>query len=142
MITSSDGTFHVTCNSKGFYVNRSNRTHFDPSPASKHCFSHELFETLMLYCPSLHTAWISISNRLNQDLKENPHLDAETNILDTLALAISTGKGLETTTQSFQWNASKNTMNTLSEQSYDIYRAQQELSSLYSVEELGPNREW
>ena len=142
VLTSSEGTFHVTCNAKGFYINRSNRTHFDPTPATNHCFAHELFETLMLNSPTLQSAWVNITTRLNEASKDNlqdENEDAST-VLDYLAWIYSTGRRLETSVQSFQWNAAKNPMT--SDHTYDMYRTQQELSSLYGVEELGPNREW
>jgi hypothetical protein len=49
--------FHVTCTSGGFYVNKSTRYSFDPTPAVNAHFSHELFVTLLGASPSLRSSW-------------------------------------------------------------------------------------
>jgi protein TIF31 len=52
----------VTATIMGFYINRStvergSRYNFDPSPAPKHCFSHELLDCLLQYSPAFQTSW-------------------------------------------------------------------------------------
>ena len=52
---------NITAVPTGFYVNRStivNGVHkFDPSPAAKPCFSHELLDCLLQASPSVRSAW-------------------------------------------------------------------------------------
>lgn len=52
---------HITATPVGFFVNRSSSANgackFDPSPASKPCFSHELLDCLLQYSKSLVEAW-------------------------------------------------------------------------------------
>jgi protein TIF31 len=54
-------TIHITAIPTGFYVNRSSSASgvpkFDPSPAVKPCFSHELLDCLLQCSASLSTAW-------------------------------------------------------------------------------------
>jgi hypothetical protein len=42
-----EAVFHITCTPSGFYVNKSTRHSFDPSPTVNAHFSHELFVTLL-----------------------------------------------------------------------------------------------
>ena len=53
---------HITAVPTGFYVSRSSSTNgdykFDPSPAAKHCFSHELLDCLIMASASFRKAWI------------------------------------------------------------------------------------
>ena len=49
---------HITAIPTGFYVNRSSlEAGFDPSPANKPCFSHELLDCLLQCSPSIAEAW-------------------------------------------------------------------------------------
>ena len=57
-----EGTFHVTSTPKGFYVNKSNKSLFDPTPAKNPHFSHILFQTLLSASISLRNAWIELCN--------------------------------------------------------------------------------
>lgn len=54
-------TVHVTATPIGFFVNRSSSIHgaykFDPSPARKPCFSHELLDCLLQFSPNLVDTW-------------------------------------------------------------------------------------
>ena len=55
-------TIHITAVPTGFYVNKSvtgDAEIFDPSPASKPCFSHELLDCLIAASPAIGTAWSS-----------------------------------------------------------------------------------
>ena len=61
-VTLSDGELvSVSATPIGFYINRSSLTRgsykFDPSPAEKPCFSHELMDCLILYSKSFSQAW-------------------------------------------------------------------------------------
>ena len=57
-----EGAFHVTSTPKGFYVNKSNRSLFDPTPAKNPHFSHELFQTLLSASSSLRNTWTELCN--------------------------------------------------------------------------------
>ncbi|KAL3941965.1 MAG: hypothetical protein SGBAC_003767 [Bacillariaceae sp.] len=50
-------SIHITAIPTGFYVNRSTDAKFDPSPATKACFSHELLDCLLQASSSFFTAW-------------------------------------------------------------------------------------
>ena len=137
----------------GFYVNKCNRSHFDPSPATNHCFSHELFDTLLQASPTLKAAWASATAPRSAQLEETA------SPLDVMAWMYSQGRGnlaAEGVMPKPQWNAynleayknftdgseasarpSEN-----AHHSYNLFRTQQELSSLQGVEELGAPREW
>ena len=52
-----EGVFHITCIPTGFYINKSSRQYFDPSPAAISHFSHELFTTLLGVSASLRSTW-------------------------------------------------------------------------------------
>lgn len=63
-----EGVFHITCIPTGFYVNKSSRQYFDPSPATISHFSHELFTTLLGVSASLRSAWSThCSNKHNRE---------------------------------------------------------------------------
>lgn len=47
VITGAEGVFHITAISSGFYVNRNNRHHFDPTPSSPLHFHHSLWDVLL-----------------------------------------------------------------------------------------------
>lgn len=57
---------HVTGTSMGFFVNRSKSTGdnklFDPSPATKACYSHELLDCLLQYSEAMQESWVEAVN--------------------------------------------------------------------------------
>jgi hypothetical protein len=139
-------------------VSKCNRSHFDPSPATNHCFSHELFETLLKASPTLRSAWASLCATRNVAGQQSTETDTTTP-LDVMAWMYSQGRGQLTAEgglPTLQWNAYNNeaykcyTENTEASarpsenahHSYNLFRTQQELSSLQGVEELGAPREW
>jgi protein TIF31 len=79
-VTLPDGELvSVSATPIGFYVNRSSLTRgdykFNPSPAEKPCFSHELLDCLILYSKSFSDAWndalIAAKSRADLMLKIN-----------------------------------------------------------------------
>jgi len=71
-LPNNEGLVHVTATPYGFYINRSNYSgngdaessspnnfHFDPRPALKPCFSHELLDCLLQRSEVLRTVWVS-----------------------------------------------------------------------------------
>ena len=61
----------ITAISQGFFVNRSTRSHFDPSPASAPHFSHELLHCLLEAVPSLGSAWSTLIHGLHRPAAAN-----------------------------------------------------------------------
>jgi hypothetical protein len=139
-------------------VNKCNRSYFDPSPAVNHCFSHELFDTLLKASPTLKAAWTSAVTA--RSVASAPQTEAEAPTpLDLMAYMYSQGRGslaVEGGLPQVQWNAyNADAYKNFTEggeasarpsenahHSYNLYRTQQELSSLQGVEELGAPREW
>ena len=142
----------------GFYVNKCNRSYFDPSPAANHCFSHELFDTLLMASPTLKAAWAQVTST-RPSAATSGQTDTAPSPLDVMAWMYSQGRGhlaTEGGAPKLQWNAynpeaykcftegaepnAKPSEN--ARHSYNLFRTQQELSSLHGVEELGAPREW
>jgi protein TIF31 len=57
---------HVTGTPMGFFINQSKSTgdnkHFDPSPATKPCYSHELLDCLLQYSEAMQESWVEAVN--------------------------------------------------------------------------------
>ena len=51
-------TVHITAFSRGFYVNRSTSSSFNPAPAKDACYSHALLDCLLQHSKSLREAWL------------------------------------------------------------------------------------
>ncbi len=51
-------TVHITAFPRGFYVNRSTSSSFNPSPAKEACYSHTLLDCLLQHSKSLREAWL------------------------------------------------------------------------------------
>lgn len=137
-------------------MNKCNRSHFDPSPATNHCFSHELFDTLLKVSPTLKAAWSTVvaSARSASSTEAEPATP-----LDVTAWMFSQGRGHLTTEGAMpkvQWNAYnveayKNFVegseasarpSENAHHAYNLFRTQQDLTNLQGVEELGAPREW
>eukprot|EP00804_Cyclotella_cryptica_P028072 CCRYP_017280-RB/>CCRYP_017280-RB protein AED:0.02 eAED:0.02 QI:1062/1/1/1/1/1/4/164/1406 len=56
-IMPGSATIHITAFSLGFYVNKTNATGFDPTPAAEPYYSHSLLDCLLLKSKSLREAW-------------------------------------------------------------------------------------
>jgi protein TIF31 len=135
--TASEGTFHLTANARGFYVNKSNRNHFDPLPVANAHHSHELFSTLLGVSAALRNAWAAVTSFA-------PTFKGEEGALDAIATLYSQGRG-DQSTATLQWNTLPN--NTFGAEhnqahTYDLFRAQEDAASLFGIEELGAQREW
>ena len=50
---------HVTAFHRGFYINRSTSSTFNPSPAKDPCYSHTLLDCLLQHSETLREAWIT-----------------------------------------------------------------------------------
>lgn len=122
-------------------MNKSNRNHFDPAPASANThFSHELFSTLLGVSSALRTAWYTLTNTPAQKAQSIEDVGA----MDSVASAYAQGKG-DLTSLVMQWNTAPSSAfpgSHLSTHTYDLSRALEDASSLHGVEELGAPREW
>lgn len=128
---------YITATPKGFFVNRSSREHFDPTPAATPYFSHSLLATLRALLPTLNRAWVAHVEKLGIARTID-----EVKPLDQIATFFAQGRGdaISSTTQ--QWNvllSSKASVN----HKYDASRALEE----YAMENLlgedkGALREW
>lgn len=158
VVTANEGTLYITAVPSGFYVNKSNRSHFDPSPAVNHCFAHELFETLLKASPTLQAAWKTVTQS-GFDVNAPASADETSTPLDVMAWLYSQGRGNQTAELGLakaQWNAynvdaykhfvdgteasarpSEN-----AHHAYNLFRTQQEIANLQGAEELGAPREW
>jgi protein TIF31 len=146
-VVSDDALFQVTGTASGFYVNKSTKGAFDPTPADSAHFSHELLFTLLSYSPSLRSSWESF---LQCSAIEESNRNIS--VFDFIATLYAQGKGDSLNPKRLQWNVflppksiNDQTLikssNVLSH-SYDMARVESDLSNGFSVDEKGPLREW
>ena len=57
VVTAAEGAFHVTATFGGFFVSKMTRSNFDPSPAARSNFSHELHLTILGQSSSYRQSW-------------------------------------------------------------------------------------
>jgi len=57
IVTAAEGSFHVTATYGGFFVSKISRNNFDPSPAAKPSFFHELHDTIYDHSSSYRQIW-------------------------------------------------------------------------------------
>lgn len=135
----TQGTIYITASAKGFYVNKSNRSTFDPTPAPKAYFSHTLFGTLLGVSTSLRTAWVEFCQKSTE-------LEAVFTNSSALDHIISTFKSFNNDLDTLPANTwilpSKNDPFAPSSHSYDMLRVQSNLGDLHGADELGIVREW
>ena len=74
--TASNSVIHITAIAGGFYVNNCTLNHFDPSPAEKAHFSHELLYTLAGCNSPFNLQWESLGGKL--ETVETPSTVANT----------------------------------------------------------------
>ena len=165
-------------------MNKSNRSHFDPSPAANHHFSHELFALLLSASAALRAAWstatssrtrsasiVAATGAAGEQEGQQQQVEMETeeaNPLDLMAWLHSQGRAQlqqqgseDAAAPKQQWNAynmdaykaylgevdasssSSNSSAALNGQhQYNLFRTQQQLSSLHGIEELAAPRDW
>lgn len=139
-------TIVVSIYFRGFYVNKSNRVQFDPSPASVPHFSHNLLSLLLSVCGSLRTIWTKISERYSKSKVPVGDNKAFPGALDPIATLYDEGKS-SLIYQSPQWLAAPASLvghhEKILPHKFDTYRAQHELiSEALGTEDLGVAREW
>jgi protein TIF31 len=127
-----DGILQITACPSGFYINKSTRHSFDPSPALNSHFSHELFPLLCKACPTLQMAWSSFEN-INRDI-----INDNQGALDDIATLFSQGRQ-DILTKRIQWNIvpvnlfKNRNGSTAPLHKYDINRAQEDLCDSFGI---------
>jgi hypothetical protein len=150
--TASNSVIHITAIAGGFYVNNSTLNHFDPSPADKAHFSHELLYTLVGANSPFSQQWSALSAKLDLDAGEKKApLSVSTspaNALQSIATLYHQGRG-DFTFQTPQWHAQASSAGGKgqkrafdSKHKYDSSRAQVVLADSFGMEEKGVPREW
>jgi protein TIF31 len=159
----SEGSVCITATARGFFVNKSNRTHFDPSPAGHGHYFHSLFDTLAALSPAVRAAWQTLCAQSRAwALQTVPGaMDAVAGLVASFAVsagdsaavaALPANSWLAPTTVTVSVAAdqlsSSSTSTTMAQtlsgaaHKYDMLRAQDSLGDLAGVEELGAPREW
>lgn len=131
-----DRSLHITCTASGFFVNRSSRTRFDPSPAANHHFHHGLMDTLQSCCASLRSTWQGLVAAADENRDPT---GGESHPFNAMAPAYSAGRP-PSSAASHEWVVPRSVH--CATHSYDLFRSQLELSDLHGMEELGASREW
>lgn len=115
-------------------MNRSNRNNFDPRPASQPHYNHNLFNTLLSHSVSVRTAWSKLcdySNTMTFFNTEGP--------LEPFGTQLKTFDGDVNTLPPTTWLFAADMKGS---DNYDLFRAQEYVSDLHGIEELGAPREW
>lgn len=139
LVTADEGVFHITATAKGFFLNKSTRHNFDPTPASNPFFSHELFITMLHVSNSLLASWTHFTTTTRDSSKSGP--------LDSIATLFAQGKG-DSISSTLNWNYPPRKVFSIDPTAahkymdYDVSRAQDLLSDGFGVEEKGASREW
>lgn len=145
--TASNSVIHITAIAGGFYVNNCTLNHFDPTPAEKAHFSHELLYTLAGANAPFKLQWESLGSKLESTEKPATVSNTSANALQSIAALYQKGRG-DFTFQSPQWHAQasssggkcKRAIDT--KHKYDSSRAQIVLADAFGIEEKGVPREW
>ena len=154
IVTADEGTFHVTGTTNGFYVNRSTRNHFDPTPTTNAHFSHELLDTILGLSASCRAAWKALCSQTHEDV-----IIGKSGALDGIANLYCNGRDTDPSLK-LQWNVPI-TDNFSAESStsavtgvgagllkdrfvhgYDMSRAHDALTDLFGADDVGVLREW
>lgn len=147
-----EAVLHITCCPTGFYVNKSTRYFFDPTPAANAHFSHELFFTLLGSSLSLRTAWHAICTAAPKVNPSKP-LETTTNALDVVSTLYSQGREDQIFLRP-QWtvpppagpggaqvgDAEASVRG--AKHSFDISRLHDDLGDQFGAEDPGAPREW
>jgi protein TIF31 len=145
IVTATEGVLQVTCNARGFFVNRSSRNSFDGRPAADSCFNHELLNTVLSASSALNKAWRAQDAQMSAALQAIKESRSEVNQqpLDTLATLVTQGR-LHHAIQAKQWNKPpanccgiKTAIAT-----YDLANAIDNASDRFGVDMPGPPHDW
>jgi len=137
-MTLDDGVLHVTATPFGFYVNRTNRNSFDPTPADLPCHASTLTALLEQASPSFRKAWAHARQQSTERAR------AADGPLDLLALMVGEGR-VDALTSRLQWNvlaSNKHQQNTNAGHKLDLNRMEEDLLNAYGMDERGALRDW
>jgi len=163
-------TVHITAFPRGFYVNRSTSSSFNPAPAKEACYSHALLDCLLQHSKSLREAWLiaqtasknraeliretsmtedSITSLLRSAVSVFPNNNSGTSIGGPLTPAPSTfTPRIDSVVQTPSWLVPLPSTNEGTWQHDKIHgsnanRTEEDLMSTYGVEmKLGGMRDW
>jgi protein TIF31 len=159
---------HITGTPMGFFVNKSSTTGgnytFDPTPASKPCFSHELLDCLLQYSESLAEAWSQAlaASKIRGELTTKINEDGPFFSFFRVAIrgdfpgyknpsVASASEGIDSLIQKPSWlvpiplveEETKNSWNRNCEHVYNTTRTEEELSNSFGVDIRGGSlRDW
>ena len=97
VVTADEGSFHVTGTTNGFFVNRSTRNHFDPTPTANAHFSLDLLDTILGLSASCRAAWKALCSQVHDDVI------GKSGALDGIANLYCNGRDTDPSLK-FQWN--------------------------------------
>lgn len=126
----------------GFYVNKSNRGQFDPTPAAHPYFAHDLFTTISGFSAQTRAAWAAICEASKSWFGPNNAPGALDGLIRTFVdfnlndMKLPTGAWVAPASHGDGLTASA------AKPTYDTYRVQQNMGDLCGAEELGAPREW
>jgi Clustered mitochondria len=146
-----EAVLHITCCPSGFYVNKSTRYFFDPTPAANAHFSHELFFTLLGSSLSLRTAWHAVCTVAPKVNPSKP-LETTTGALDVVSTLYSQGREDQIFLRP-QWTVppvgpggarvgDAEVSVKGAKHSFDISRLHDDLGDQFGAEDPGAPREW
>lgn len=163
-------TVHITAFPRGFYVNRSTSSSFNPSPVKEACYSQTLLDCLLQHSKSLREAWLialtasknradliretsmtedSITSLLRSAVSVFPNNNSGTAIGGPMTPAPSTfTPRIDTVVQTPSWlvplpSTSEGTWQHDKMHGSNANRTEEELMSTYGVEmKLGGMRDW
>lgn len=138
-INLEESIYHITSTINGFYVNKSTRHNFDPTPAVNAHFSHSLFKTLLSLSSTLLSSWTHL-----YELKSKDSSNSAFGALDDIANSYAQGRGDLLSINKPQWNVvTENIVHgcyTSSHHTYSVTRSEDDLCS--GFEEKGTSRDW
>jgi len=137
-VLTEEGPIHITAVQRGFFVNKTTRQIFNPSPAANNCFSHNLLETLSTFSPSCFKVFNSIQENIVEKMKSN---DGEfSGVLAPITQLFLEGRGHLAINEPL-WASFNNSKNT-NDHTFDLYRSQEDLCNSFGVDEKGTSKEW
>lgn len=142
MATFSEGTFHITCCTNGFYVNRTQGDQFDARPTTKHYGSHDLLDVLLCVSPSLKTQWEKHIHSVIKTKNNRKPVFRQTSPLQAIAEHYRSGRSDDICPS--QWNIPGlyTTQTVPKTHTRDSWRTQTSLLDAFGMEEKGPPRDW
>lgn len=143
-----EAILHITCTPSGFYVNKSTRHSFDPTPNANANFSHELFTTLLGASASLRASWQALCTAVPK--VQSKRLETST-ALDVVSALYAQGREDQIFLRP-QWTVPSSRISTANageipplkglKHSFDLSRLHDNLGDQFGAEDPGAPREW